>query len=183
MVTATRLVSVGRIAGPYGVRGWLKVVSFTDPADNLFGYQPWRLRNPRSGEVSEVQLSEHRAHGKIWVVQLAGVDDRDAAAELSGQEIVIERAQLPAPGQRSYYWADLEGMAVETQFGEQLGYVDQLLETGSADVMVIVGAVDGPDDAGARKRTLVPFLLDEVVLDVDLEAQRIQVNWDLAEDG
>jgi 16S rRNA processing protein RimM len=117
-------------------------------------------------------------------VQLAGISDRDEAALLSGREIVIDREQLPSPGRDSYYWADLEGMAVETVAGLQMGYVDQLLETGSADVMVVVARdSDRQDGERANKRTLVPFLLNEVVLDVDLEARRIKVDWEVAGEG
>ena len=183
MVTAASLVSIGRIAGAYGIRGWLKVVSFTDPADNLFSYKPWRLRQAHTGELSPAELLSHRAHGKGWVIQLAGIVDRDAAAEMRGMEIVVERGQLPPTDQNSYYWADLEGIAVETVAGLQLGCVDQLLETGSVDVMVVIAGDTADGGEQAHRRTLVPFVLDEVVVDVDLEARRMRVNWDISENG
>lgn len=157
------------------MRGWLKAVSFTEPADNLFAYSPWRLRSRQSGETRPVELLQHRRHGKGWVVQLEGIEDRDAAARLQGLDIVIARDQLPPAGPDSYYWADLEGLEVETTSGIALGSVDQLLETGSADVLVVIGGVD---ESAKPQRTLVPFVPGQIVHSVDLADGKIVVDWD-----
>lgn len=169
------LVRVGRIAGAYGIRGWVKVRSFTDPAENLFGYAPWRLLLESGREAQTATVLEYRRHGKGWVACLDGVADRDAAEALRGLGIGVPRASLPALEAGRYYWTDLEGLRVERCDGLPLGRIDHMLETGAADVMVIVD-----DASGARH--LVPFVTGDVVTNVDLGAGLVRVDWD-DEDG
>lgn len=170
------LVSVGRIAGPYGIKGWVRIASFTDPQENVFAYAPWVLRD-RHGQRSEqtVELLENRIHGKGWVARLDGVQDRNAAEALQGLEIAVDRGRLPEPDEGHYYWADLEGLRVYNRDESLLGRVDHMLATGSADVMVIVGE-------GADERCLIPFIMNETVVSVDLDTGRIRVDWEDAED-
>ena len=163
-------LAVGRVAGPYGIKGWVRITSYTDPPANLFDYAPWTLRDAAGQrQVQQLGLLEHKVHGKGWVAKLEGIQDRDAAETLKGLEIVVDRSRLPEPGEDHYYWADLEGLEVRDGADELLGSVDHLLETGSADVMVIVG------EAGQRK--LVPFVSGTTVTEVDLEAGVIRVDW------
>jgi len=165
-------VRVGRIASPFGIKGWVKVASYTDPAENVFSYTPWTLRDA-SGSRPKMTLGllESKAHGKGWVARLDGVDDRDEAEKLKGLEILVDRSRMPEPDQGHYYWADLEGMQVTNQHGQVLGRIDHLLETGSSDVMVIVA-----DDA--KQRCLIPFLMGQTVTSVDLEAGCLNVDWE-----
>ncbi len=171
MVAGSSLVPIGRIAGPHGIKGWVKISSFTDPAQNVFGYAPWILRDPKGGRsTTQVGVLESRAHGKGWVARLEGVADRNAAELLKGLEIVVDRESMPEPDEGQYYWADLEGMQVEDKVGRVLGRLDHMLETGSADVMVIVGEQQG-------ERHLIPFIMGDTVVAVDLEARCIRVDW------
>jgi len=164
-------LAVGRVAGPYGVKGWVRVTSYTDPPANVFAYAPWLLRDA-AGHRSEQQLEllEYKVHGKGWIVKLDGIADRDAAEKLKGLEIVIDRSRLPEPGEGQYYWADLIGLEASDQAGRLLGKVDHMLETGAADVMVIVGETG--------QRCLVPFVNGITVTEVDLDAGSIRVDWD-----
>ncbi len=164
-------ISVGRIAGPFGIKGWVKVASFTDPAENVFSYKPWVLRD-QSGRRPElnVALLESRKHGKGWIARLDSSQDRNSAEELKGLEIVIDRSQLPDPETDHFYWADLEGLQVENRNGQAMGRVDHLLETGAADVMVIIGE-------GEAERHLIPFIMHQTVVEVDLDAGCIRVDW------
>jgi len=167
------VVMVGRIAGSYGIKGWVKVSSYTRPLENILHYGPWQLHNSGSGEFMRIaELAESRAHGKGLVAHIVGVDDRDQAGLLNGAEIFVDRDQLPEPDDGKYYWTDLEGMQVETLAGKVLGHVDQMLEAGAADVMVVCG------DAETGARYLIPFIRDEVIVDVDLDAKSIRVDWD-----
>ena len=165
------LVPVGRIAGAYGIKGWVRVNSFTDPQENVFAYAPWTLRD-KTGRRPDASFKvlESRAQGKGWVAKLAGVQDRNAAEAMQGLEIVIDRSQMPEPGEDQFYWADLEGLRVRNRDGQALGRLDHLLETGSADVMVIVNEADGA-------RHLIPFVMNETVVQVDLDAGCIEVDW------
>ncbi|MBT8421845.1 MAG: ribosome maturation factor RimM [Gammaproteobacteria bacterium] len=167
-------VPVGRIAGAYGIKGWVKITSFTDPAENVFKYAPWTLCDSRGNRPDTVVgVLESKAHGKGWVARLEGVADRNAAEEMKGLQIIVGRDRLPEPEVGQYYWADLEGLQVNDQHGKCLGRIDHLLETGSTDVMVIV------DDAGrGNGRCLIPFIEGQTVTSVDLEAGCLQVDWD-----
>ena len=157
-----KTVVLGRILGVYGVRGWLKVFSETDPIENIFSYAPWLI----DGDVQQVVA--WRRHGKGLVAQLQGYDDRDQARALAGKTISIRRDQLPPPSADEFYWIDLQGLRVETQEGVLLGQVSHLIETGSNDVLVVTGA---------RER-LLPFVWGQCVLDVDFDIGRVLVDWD-----
>jgi 16S rRNA processing protein RimM len=164
-------VLVGRLGGAFGIKGWVKIISYTSPPENILQYAPWQLRESESGKtVRSAKLLEGKAHGKGLIGRFTGIADRDQADSLKGLEIVVERSQLPVPEDGLYYWADLEGLQVETSDGSVLGRVDQMLEAGAADVMVVCGA-DG-------SRHLIPFIRNEVILAVDLDAKRIRVNWE-----
>ncbi|MGI9307725.1 MAG: ribosome maturation factor RimM [Gammaproteobacteria bacterium] len=167
MTDGDRELQVGRVAGVYGLKGWLRIFSFTDPIENIVGYSAWRLRS-EAGDT-DVVVSEGRRQGKGIVARLAGIDDRDAAEALIGRDIFIDREQLPATDEGQYYWADLLGLEVESVAGQALGRVDHLLATGANDVLVVTG----------DERTLVPFVMGTVVKSVDLDGGRIVVDWQI----
>ena len=162
-----KLVLLGRVVGVHGVRGELKLESYTEPRTQIFRYQPWRIRSA-AGEKT-MQGCRGRAQGKGIVAEMPGVDDRDAAAALVGTEIWVARSVLPAPGPGEYYWADLEGLEVVTRDGVPLGRVSHLIATGANDVMIV------RDDERER---LIPFLPGHFVDEVDLERGRVTVDWD-----
>jgi 16S rRNA processing protein RimM len=162
---SSKLVTLGRVSGVFGVKGWLKIESYTDPPDNIVHYEVWRLR---LNEVERsVVLEQGRRHVNGVVAKLAGVEDRDRAREWVGAEIVVERQQLPPLGASEYYWTDLEGLEVHTPDGVSLGTVDHLLATGGNDVLVLRGATE----------RLVPFVLGRVIKAVDLERGVIVADW------
>ena len=108
-----------------------------------------------------------RLQGKNVIAQIDGVEDRDLAAELIGSKIYIEPGQLPKLAEGEYYWSDLIGMKVESLESEPLGTVETMMETGANDVMVL---------QGDRER-LIPFVIDEIVREVDLANKRVVVDW------
>lgn len=163
-----RQVLLGRIVGVFGVDGWVKLHSFTEPRDNIFRYRPWTLRGP-AGERS-IERPQGRAQGKGVVARLDGVADRDAAAALVGTEIWVPRDALPKARKGEYYWADLEGLAVRTVEGVDLGRVSHLFATGANDVLVVQG----------ERERLIPFVPGLQVVRVDLDAGLIEVDWDPA---
>lgn len=160
-------VILGKITGLFGVRGWVKVFSHTEPRSNIVQYTPWLVRQ-RGGDWKSLAVVNGKAHGKGVVAQLEGIDDRDQAALLLGAEIAIPRRQLPAAAEGEYYWADLVGLEVYTTSGVDLGKVDSMLETGANDVLVVKG----------ERERLIPFLQPDVVTQVDMPAGRILVDWD-----
>jgi len=170
------LVVLGRISGVYGIRGWLKVWSFTDPIGGLLDYPEWHLKRGARWEVHRVDAA--RAHGKGLVVHLPGCDDRDVAQRFVPADIAVPRASLPELASGEYYWNDLVGLRVWVRpaNGEAvlLGRVDHLIETGANDVLV-VHACDGSLD---QRERLIPWVPDEVILDVDLAGRELLVDWD-----
>ncbi len=159
-------VILGRIVGLYGVRGWLKIYSHTDPPENILGYAYWHLHVGDEWRV--VKVLEGRRHGKGLIARLEGSEDREAGRRLLGADIAVQHSQLPALGADEYYWADLIGLRVVNLSQVELGRVDSLMETGSNDVLVV------KDD---RER-LIPFVPGDVILKVDLSAGVIRVDWD-----
>lgn len=160
------VVVLARVSGLYGVRGWVRVFSYTSPPAGLLDYDDCLLGT--AGDWQRARIAEARRHGKGLVLRLDGYDDRDSAAALIGSEIGIARSTLPDPGEGSYYWADLEGLAVRTVNGRELGRVDYLIATGANDVLVVRG--DG--------ETLIPFLDGTVVKAVNVEDGEIIVDWE-----
>lgn len=162
----TRLV-LGCVAGIYGVHGWIKVVSYTRPRENILDYGQWWLG--QHGEWHLYERIDGRPQGKGLVAALAGVTDRDTARGLIGADIAVDRSQLPPVEPGEYYWCDLIGLRVLFPDGAELGRVAGLEETGANDVLV----VQGP----ARQQWLIPFVRDHYVLDVDLDAGVMTVAW------
>lgn len=159
-------INVGKISGVFGVKGWLKVFSHTDPRENILRYNPWILK--KNNLVKSVKVIGGRLQGKVVVAQLDGITDREQAELLMGYQIDIAKQQLPKPAQDEYYWADLLGLNVENSEGIYLGKVDNLFETGANDVLVVVGD---------RERA-IPFLKGKTIKSVDLENRKIVVDWD-----
>ncbi len=165
-LTDSKPLLLGRISGLYGVRGWVKVHSYTDPREAILKYEIWLLE--RDGVWQETRVVEGRKQGKTIVARLNGVTDRELAGAYVGARIGIVRAALAETASGEYYWADLEGLQVIRQDGEVLGKVAYLLATGANDVLVIQG----------EQEILVPFVMDEVIKDVDLASGIISVDWE-----
>ncbi len=165
------LIVLGKITSVHGVRGEVKIYSFTDPMDNLLDYTAWTLK--RDGEVKQVELVSGRLQGKVLVAKLKGLDDREVARTFAGFDICVSRALLPDLDDGEYYWHQLEGLKVIDLQGQLLGRIDHLLETGSNDVMVVKPCPGSLDD---RER-LLPYT-EQCVQQVDLAAGEMRVDWD-----
>ena len=161
----TRWVTLGRVSGVFGVKGWLKVQSYTEPRDNIVAFGVWTLRMNGADRAFEVE--DRQGHAGNVVVKLRGIDDRDRAREWAGAEIVVERERLPEVRAGEFYWTDLEGLEVRTTAGIALGRVEHLLATGAHDVLVL----------GGSPQRLIPFVTGRVVKNVDLAAGLIVVDW------
>ncbi len=163
---ADDLLVMGHLAGPYGVKGWLRVAPCTRELTALLEYSPWYLY--RKGEWQPVELLQGKPHGKGLVVQLAECNNREQAAALSGTKIGVYRSELPDTAADEYYWSDLVGLRVINSDGSLLGTVDHLIETGANDVLVVRG----------EQEYLVPFITGQVIKSVDIGQQLIRVDWD-----
>ncbi len=159
-------VILGRVSGLFGVKGWFKVHSYTEPREAILDYRNWLLED--SGDWRSASLEEGKKHGKTVIARLEGMTDRDAAAGYIGAEIGVAREELPGLESGEYYWADLEGMQVVHKDGRVLGKVSYLLATGANDVLVVKG----------DREILVPFITNDVVEDVDFATGVISVDWE-----
>ena len=164
------MVVMGRIVAPYGVFGWLKIVPDTEAFDGLFDYDTWWLG--KGDDWREYQVETAKVHNDVLVVKLAGIDDRDAAFACKGKQVAVPREQLPEPEDNEYYWSDLIGLNVKNQQGVDFGSIIDVFETGANDVLVVKR-----DDAPKNEERLLPFIA-AVVLEVDLEAKTMLVDWD-----
>lgn len=165
-------VVVGKLLGPYGIKGWMKLYSHTDPMDNISEYNPLWVH--REGNWQPINVERVQRHGKGLVAKIEGCDNREQVPAFTGCELAIKREQLPDLQDEDFYWSDLEGLRVKTLDGDCLGKVSHLFETGSNDVMVVKGDPDSID----RQERLIPYLWDDVVQQVDLAKGEITVDWD-----
>jgi 16S rRNA processing protein RimM len=170
-VADTRIL-LGRITTVYGVKGWVKVHSSTEPMDNIFNYKPWQVCI--NGQWRVVELKRGERHSKGLIAQLADCQDRDAAKLYCGADIAVQRSQLPTLPQDDYYWQQLTGLNVETETGISLGQVSYLMATGANDVLVVQGQTDSID----RKERLIPWLPNQVITKIDMTKGVIRVDWD-----
>lgn len=159
-------VVLGRVSGLYGVRGWIKIHSYTEPRDAILAYRDVLLGGDNDWRA--VRFAELRRHGKTIVAGIEGIDDRDVAAGLVGNDVAVPRDALPEPDDDQYYWADLEGLTVENIDGRVLGIVRRLIATGANDVLVVAG----------ENEMLIPFVKGDVVKEVDIARGKISVDWD-----
>jgi 16S rRNA processing protein RimM len=170
-------ILLGHITGVVGLQGWVKVHSDTNPRDNITGYKRWWLK--QSDHWKQWKVSDGRPQGKTIVAKLDGVSTPEEAAVLIGSTIAVDRDEMPALSNGEYYWADLTGMLVSTVDGIEIGPVIRLFETGANDVVVV--ADERPnfgDDKESKSEVLVPWVVPDVITNVDTENRTITVDWD-----
>ena len=159
------------ITAPFGIKGWVRIATFTESAGNLGSYKQWFVSSPTGWET--VELEDFAVHAKSVVAKLKGCDDRNAAELMRKRKIAIPREWLEPEADGEHYWVDLIGSAVVTRDGTPLGTVAALMETGANDVLVV---------RQAGREWLIPFVQAYVVA-VDREAHRITVDWRLEWDN
>jgi len=170
METSDEFVTVGKISGVFGVKGWMKIFSFTEPRGNILSYSP--IYMSRKGEWVEMEVSGGRTQGKGVVMGLVNVTDPDQVLPLIGSELAIKSSQLKPTTKDEYYWSQLIGLTVVNMSDETLGQVDSLLETGAHDVLLV-------KNKETKTEQLIPYVMEEVIQLIDLDKGIIQVDWEL----
>jgi 16S rRNA processing protein RimM len=166
-MTSENLLEVGKITGAFGVRGWVKVWSYTDPIENLLDYTPWQVKV--GGQWQVLNVKDGHAQGRGLVAQLEGVNDRNQAELLMQAPIFITRAQMDAfDDEDGYYWTDLEGCEVVAEDGSSFGTISHLFDNGANQVMVV---------SDGKTERMIPWVIDDIVKAVDVPAKRIVVAW------
>mgnify|MGYP003629533969 FL=1 len=166
-------VTLGKVGAVYGIKGWLKIHSFTDDQEAILDYFPWSLK--LGNKIQSVDITDWRKHNNGLVVKVAGIDDRDMAQKLVGSEIFVNEDVLSDLPEGEFYWRDLIGMAVVTDKGYDLGQVSDIMETGANDVLVVKANLK---DGFGKKERLIPYLMDQVILSISAEDKQICVDWD-----
>lgn len=162
-------VLVGSIGRPHGIKGWVKINSYTEPLNNILNYQPWHLRAPNKEiHAHPIEIISHRVNDQHIVVQFENCETPESARLFTNYKIYVQRQKFPQLPYQTYYWTDLEGLSVYTCENTYLGVVQSLFSTGSNDVLIVKG----------EKRHLIPFLFEHTIKSIDLEQQVIIVDWD-----
>jgi 16S rRNA processing protein RimM len=166
------LVTMARIGRLYGIRGWVKLISYTDPLENIREFRHLYARI--AGQWQVLEMDQCKAHGKGLVAHFLGYDDPDLVRTLTGVELAVNATDLPVLEEEEFYWYELTGMKVMTADARVLGVVVKMLETGANDVIVVAATPDSIDD---RER-LIPYLPERVIKAVSREQRCITVDWD-----
>jgi len=163
-------IIIGRIGGVYGVRGWLKIESYTRPKVNIFTYSPWLIHVDSVWKDVDVEEFQQRGSGRL-LVKMLGIDTPEEAREFVRCELAVPQGVFPALSKGEYYWHELIGLEVFNQDEVNLGTIKEIVETGANDVLVIKKVGDNKD------KTLIPLIMDVFIKRVDLIAKKMQVDW------
>jgi 16S rRNA processing protein RimM len=164
-------VEVGRILGPWGVKGWVHVQAYAAEPEALFSSRQWWLG--AAGQARRWRVAQSKEHGSGIVAQLHDVLDRSAALALKGLPIWVPRTAFPTPADDEYYWVDLIGLEVVNREGVTLGQVTELFATGPTSVLRVRRGAEGDPEA---RETMIPFV-NAYVDEVQLPERRIRVDW------
>jgi 16S rRNA processing protein RimM len=158
-------IVMGKILGPHGIKGWIKIHPFTEKKDSLIDHKILMASKDeklwQSFEVEGMDVGD-----KFILAKFKGVDDRNAAEKLNKFFISLDKSSLPKLDENNYYWHELIGLDVKNNEGMHFGKVDSLIETGANDVLVVLG----------DKEYLIPYI-KQVILEVNLETNMIRVDW------
>jgi len=165
-------IYLGKITGVHGIKGWLKIQSFSSPPENILNYPSWIINN--QGEEELYSIEQGRKQNNKIVVKLEKINDRNTAESLINSKIQIQRSDLPKLSNENYYWSDLVGLSVLNSEEKVIGKIESLIETGANDVMVIITLKD--------ERILIPFVMHEIIKEVNVELNYIKIDWSIESD-
>ena len=169
---------MARIAAPFGIKGWLKLQTFTEYANSLDQFDSWFVSSANGWQ--EVEVEDFAVNVKSVVAKLKGIDDRTAAEQIGKRDIAVPRSWLDQPDGDEYYWIDLIGAKVINEAGETLGTIETLMETGANDVLVVrpaESALNSAVDSAGRSEILIPFV-SQYLANVDRQNKVVTVRWE-----
>lgn len=166
-------VVLGKLGSCHGIKGWLKITTYTDSVEGIFDYSPWLIKE--QGEWREVKVTQWRFQGKAVIAELEGVTTREQAQMLTNCEIAVPAEDMLDLPVDEFYWRDLIGCEVVNINGYNMGKVQQIVETGSNDVLLV--KANAKDGFGKVER-MIPFVTEQFIQSVDISAKQILVDWD-----
>jgi 16S rRNA processing protein RimM len=170
MSQASETIVVGKVGAPYGVKGWVRIISYTEDTQDIFSYQPWNI-----GDKQNIKVEHWRKHQKGLIAKLVGFDDRDQVDSLKNLDVIIRAEQLPMLADDEFYWRDVIGMRVVTDKGYDLGTLTEIFATGANDVLRVKA---NAKDAFGQKERLIPMHFEQVIKALDEENKQLVVDWD-----
>ena len=165
--------TLGKLGAAYGLKGWIKIFSFADPAENILSYHFFNILDGK--QLREIEIDQCRSQGKAFVGHIKGCDDRDSTVDYTGKELLVATSALPELESGRFYWHQLKGLTVFNLSGVELGEVSHLIETGANDVLVVKATSTSVDD----EERLIPYLMTDVVHEVNLASGIIRLNWEV----
>lgn len=171
MQTSTKQLVLGRITSTFGVKGWVKIYSYTQPKENIFSYQPWQIN--LAGQKQHLTVTQGKVHGKSLIAKLEGIDTPEAAQMYLGQNLSVAASALPPLEEGNYYLSQLLNLSVINLHQETLGKVSGFIETGANPVMQVKPCTGSLD----KQARLIPLVLPQIVTEVNLEAGYLKVDW------
>lgn len=169
-------ITIGKVSGVYGVLGWIKIISFTDKADNIFDYTPWFIYLKFMWKL--IYLDQWKCLSKRYIAKIRNISNRESAELLVHCSIIIDEKRLPYAGHDEYYCKDLIGCIVVTNKSICLGSVFRIIETTANDVLVI--KLYKKNDVLKKKECLIPFIQNKVIKNINLNDRIIIVDWDIS---
>lgn len=173
----SRPIVVGRIGGAYGIKGWVKIISFTDNILNIFYYDPWFVFFKDQWKLMKLECWKLRKK-RCCIAKIFGIINREEAMLFNNCNLVIDNAQLPNLYDNEYYWKDIIGCKVITIKGRNLGYICNIIETLAHDILVIRSIDSNNFVTTGNKDCLVPFVYSNIIKNIDLINHVITVDWD-----
>ena len=161
-----RLVPIGRIVKPHGIKGRVKVEYFGEDLDRFLLYREVILRDP-TGRAETFEVVEAVSQPPRIILTLKGIQTIEDTDSLINREILVWREAFPELAEDEFYWVDLLDMGVETVDGKRLGRVKTIFPTGAHDVLVV---------EGCRREIYLPATA-EVIQRVDRERSLVTVHW------
>ena len=156
---------VGKINGFFGLQGWVKVFSYTNPRSNILNYSTWSIMFDDTFQA--IDIIKGREQSKTIVAHLRGIDNREDSQKFIGKDVYIDKELLPELKEGEYYWHELIGFKVINKNQENLGVVDYFVETGANDVLVVRG----------KKEHWIPYI-EPFLISIDSQNKEILVEWD-----
>ena len=165
---------LGKVSGFYGVRGWVKLYSYTNPRENVVQYSSLKIKQAGQEQWQAIKLDSGKIHGKGVVAHFKGYDTRELVADLIGSELAVQRSDFKASAKDEFYWADLIGQQVVNLQDVELGVVARLMQTSANDVLVIKATTRHIE---SKAEILIPFVMQHYIKNVDLKSGVISVDW------
>jgi len=156
---ADKFILIGKVVKAHGLRGEIKIHSFSGQPAHFNNYQRLVLVDTNGRLTSALEIIKCRVTGKTAIVQLDGIDDRNQAERICSMGVLIDKTDLPNLTNNEFYYHELIGLPVQTEDGKQLGKVDNIFSNGAQEIMEI---------KGEGEHYLIPVVQD-VIIDLDTD--------------